>query len=234
MSWVLSHLGYVWSLALAHMGLCVPAIVVGFLVSVPLGYWASRSRAARGVLLVLGNVAYTIPGIALLVLVPVLLGLPIINPTNTVLALLLYAVAIMIRSAADAFAAVSPDVRQSAIAQGFSPAQRFRRVELPLAGPVLLAGLRVVSVSTISLATVSALVGVSSLGELFTDGYQRQFLTEDLTGLVAVLLLAAVFDLILAGTGRVLMPWTRGARISGPAARTLSRPAPTGTIGGAR
>ena len=205
----------IWALILAHVGLSIPPILIGFVVSVPLGFWASRSTAARAVLLTVGNILYTIPGIALVVLVPVVLGLAILNPTNTIIALTLYAVALMVRSAADAFAAVSAPVRESAVAQGFSPAQRFFQVELPLAGPVLLAGVRIVSVSTISLATVSALVGVPSLGNLFTDGFQRSFLTETFTGFIAVLVLAAVFDVLLNLVGRALMPWNRGRPLRG-------------------
>lgn len=226
MDWVWSHLDLVWSLTLTHIGLCVPPIVLGFVVSVPLGYWASHSAAARSVLLTLANIAYTIPGIALVVLVPVVLGLHILDPLNVVVALLLYAVALMVRSAADAFAAVSDDVRQSARAQGFSGGQLFWRVELPLAGPILLAGVRVVSVSTISLATVAALVGIPSLGSFFTDGFQRSFAIETVTGLVAVLVLAAVFDLLIGLVGRVLLPWTRGRRLSRGAPKALSQPVP--------
>jgi osmoprotectant transport system permease protein len=227
MTWVLSHLGDIWSLTLSHILLTVPAIVIGFLVSVPLGYWASRSRVARSALLTAGNIAYTIPGIALVVLIPVLLGLQIINPLNVIVALTLYAVAIMVRSAADAFTSVSGDVRLSASAQGYSASQLFWRVELPLAGPVLLAGIRVVSVSTISLATVGSLVGIHSLGDYFTDGFQRSFATETITGLVVVLLLAAVFDLILSAIGRLLLPWNRGTRLPSRAAKVLSQPIST-------
>lgn len=215
MDWVLSHLDEIRTLTVAHIGLTVPAILLGFLVSVPLGYLASRSRPAQAVLLTLGNVLYTIPGIALVVLVPVSLGFAILNPANVVITLLIYAFAIMIRSASDAFASVSADVRQSASAQGFSAAQRFWRVELPLAGPVLLAGIRVVSVSTVSLATVGALVGIPSLGNLFTDAFQRQFPLEAVVGLIAVILLAAVFDVVLSLIGRALMPWNRGGEPRG-------------------
>lgn len=209
MAWVWAHLGDLADLTVTHIGLAVPPILLGFVISVPLGYWASRSRIARGVLLTLGNILYTVPALALIVLVPVFLGLTILDPKNVVFALTVYAVAIMVRSAADAFAAVSDDVRQSAVAQGFSPAQRFFRVEFPLAGPVLLAGLRVVSVSSVSLATVGALVGIHSLGDLFTDGYQRNFPTEIVVGLAIVIVLAAVFDLVLTLLGRLLMPWSR-------------------------
>jgi osmoprotectant transport system permease protein len=213
MDWVWGHLGQIWGLTLAHIQLSVPPIVLGFLISIPFGYWASRSAPVRAVLLTVGNVLYTIPGLALVVLVPVVLGLSLLNPVNVVVALTIYAVAIMVRSAADAFASVDEPVKQSATAQGYSTAQRFFRVEFPLAGPVLLAGIRVVSVSTISLVTIGALVGIDSLGSLFTDGFQRNFLTEAVVGFVLVLLLAAVFDLLLSGLGRLLMPWNRGRRM---------------------
>jgi osmoprotectant transport system permease protein len=215
MDWVWNHLGDIGGMTLDHIGLSVPPIVLGFLVSIPFGYWASRSAVARGVLLTTGNILYTIPGLALVVFVPVFLGLSLFNPLNIVVALSLYAFAIMVRSAADAFASVSEDVKQSASAQGYSTAQRFFRVELPLAGPVLLAGVRVVSVSTISLVTIGALVGIPSLGTFFTDGFQRDFLLEAFVGFVLVLVLAAVFDVLIGLVGRLLMPWTRGQPVRG-------------------
>lgn len=209
MDWVWSHVGDLSALVVTHIGLAVPPILLGFVISIPLGYWASRSRIARAVLLTVGNVLYTIPALALILLVPVILGFALLDPKNVIVALTVYAVAIMVRSAADAFAAVPDSVRQSAVAQGFSPAQRFWRVELPLAGPVLLAGVRVVSVSTVSLATIGSLTGTDSLGNLFTDGFQRDFVEEIITGIVLVLLLAAVFDLVLSLIGRALLPWNR-------------------------
>ncbi len=226
MDWVWTHLDLISSETLAHIGLSVPPIVIGFLVSIPLGYWASRSAVARSVLLTIGNVLYTIPALALVVLVPVVLGLSLLNPGNVVVALTLYAVAIMVRSAADAFASVSADVRQSATALGYSAAQRFFRVELPLAGPVLLAGIRVVSVSTISLVTIGALVGIPSLGSFFTDGFQRAFLLEAAVGFVLVLVLAAVFDVLLTVLGRVLLPWNRGLRPTAAARRVIAQQLP--------
>ena len=213
MDWVWSHAAAIWSLTLSHIGLSIPPIVIGFVISIPLGYWASRSPAARSVLLTLGNILYTIPGLALVVLVPVLLGLSLLNPLNVIVALTIYSIALMVRSAADAFASVSASVEESATAQGYSALQRFAQVELPLAGPVLLAGLRVVSVSTISLVTVGALVGIDSLGNFFTDAFQRNFLLEAVVGFVLVLVLAAVFDLVLSQIGRLLMPWNRERRV---------------------
>jgi osmoprotectant transport system permease protein len=222
MDWVWSHAGDLWALVLTHVGLSVPPIVLGFVISIPLGYWASRSAPARSALLTLGNILYTIPSIALILLVPVVLGFALLDPKNVIVALLVYAVAIMVRSAADAFAAVSDDVRQAALAQGYGAAQRFFKVELPLAGPVLLSGVRVVSVSTLSLATVGSLAGVDSLGNLFVDGFQRAFTVEIVTGIVLVLVLAAVFDLVLTLLGRLLLPWNRRGIAGGDGSRRRS------------
>jgi len=131
---------------------------------------------------------------------------------NVVVALSIYAVALLVGTAANAFSAVSPAVLDAATASGYSDAGRGLKVELPLAGPVLLAGLRVASVSTVSLVSVGALIGVSSLGSLFTDGFRRDFTTEIVVGVLGTVVLALVFDLILVAAGRVLMPWSTGAR----------------------
>ncbi len=207
--WIGGNLDLIGGRILEHLALTAPPIVIGLVLSIPLGYAASRSSIARSALLTLGGILYTIPSIALLVLVPVTLGLPILDPANLVVALTIYAVAIMVRSAADAFASVPRDVLASATATGFSRWQRFFSVELPLAGPVLLAGIRVVSVSTVSIASVGALIGIDQLGSFFTDAFQRQFFTEAIVGIVCILLVAAAFDVILSTAGRLLMPWNR-------------------------
>ena len=207
--WIGNNLDLIGGRILEHLALTAPPIVIGLVLSIPLGYAASRSRVARSILLSLGGVLYTIPSIALLVLVPVIFGFLILDPLNLVFALSIYAVAIMVRSAADAFASVSADVRGSATATGFSAWQRFFGVELPLAGPVLLAGIRVVSVSTVSIASVGALIGIDQLGSFFTDAFQRQFLTEAIVGIVGILVIAAVYDVILMRVASLLLPWNR-------------------------
>ncbi|NYJ30528.1 ABC transporter permease [Galbitalea soli] len=199
----------IWGLVVDHVAVSVPPIILGFILSIPLGYWASRSRVARAILLGLGSVLYTIPALVLIVVLPVALGTAILDPQNLLRALTVYAIAIMVRSSTDAFSSVSDDVRESARAIGYSGVQRFFAVELPLAGPVLLAGVRVVSVSTVSLATVGAVIGISTLGQLFTNGFQLDFQIEIVTGIVAVLIVAAVFDVIITTVGRLLMPWNR-------------------------
>lgn len=222
--WIGSNLGLIGGRILEHLALTAPPIVIGLVLSIPLGYAASHSTVARSILLSVGGILYTIPSIALLVLVPVTLGLAILNPLNLVFALTIYAVAIMVRSAADAFASVPRDVVSSATATGFSGVQRFFGVELPLAIPVLLAGIRVVSVSTVSIASVGALIGIDQLGSFFTDAFQRSFPTEAIVGIVAILLLAALYDVVLSRIGKALMPWNRTRAAEMASAKVYSVP----------
>ena len=125
----------------------------------------------------------------------------------------------MVRQTADALASVDPDTRQAATALGYSGWSRFWKVEFPLAGPVLLAGLRVVSDSTVSLVSIGSVIGVTSLGYLFLNGLQRNIPGEVISGIVATLVIAIVFDLVLVGLGRLLMPWTRVDRTRGRGGR---------------
>lgn len=184
-------------------------IVLGFVLAVPLGWVANRWQVVRGVIVGGGSLLYTIPSLPLFVILPYLLGTRITDPLNIVVGLSVYAVAIMVRMTADAFSAVPADVIDSATAMGYSAWTRFWSVEFPLAGPVLLAGMRVVSASTVALVSVGALVGSANIGYLFTDGRQRQFLEEILVGVAASLVIALVFDAVLVAIGRILMPWSR-------------------------
>ncbi len=207
MSWFIDNFSYVWSLTMRHMWLSAVPIVVGFVVALPIGWYADRHPRLRGGLLGFVGILYTIPSLALFAVLPGLLGTGFLSPINVIIALSIYAAAVMVRTASDAFGSVSPAVLDAASASGYSPAQRALRVQLPLAGPVLLAGLRVVAVSTVSLVSVGALIGVSSLGSLFTDGYRRTFNTEIVVGIAAIVVLALVFDLVLVALGRLLLPW---------------------------
>lgn len=223
MNWLWSNLDLVGELALVHLALSVPAIILSFVLSVPLGWVAHRYRWSRGVLLALVGLLYAIPSLALFIALPAVTGLSLRSPVNLVIALTLYGVAVLVRTATDAFDAVERDIRQSATAMGYSAAGRFWGIELPLAGPVLLSGLRVVIVSTVSLATVGAVIGVQSLGSLFTDGFQRGIQAEIITGIVATILLALLLDGLAVLLGRALMPWTT-REATGRA--TISRRAP--------
>ncbi|WP_193597495.1 ABC transporter permease [Microbacterium sp. YJN-G] len=209
MIWVGDNLDLILELALVHLRQSVIPIVLGLLLSIPLGWVAWRFRLVRGPIIVLTGLLYTIPSLALLILMPAVIGYSATEEPNLVIALTIYAIAILVRAVADGLDSVDADVRQAATAMGYAAPRRFLAVELPLAGPVILAGLRVAAVSTISLATVGILIGVSNLGYLFTNGLQRRIIAEVLAGVVAVVVIALVVDGLLVLLGRMLMPWTR-------------------------
>lgn len=212
MDWFLANSSMVLERAGQHMVLAIIPMVLGLLLSVPLAQLARRHRALRSVVLTASSLLYTIPSLALFIILPTILGTRILDPLNVVVALTLYAVALLVRAALDAFDSVGADVSQAAVAMGFKPLARFLRVDLPLSLPVLFAGLRVVSVSNISLVSVAALLGVGNLGMLFTSGLQRGFITEVMVGIVAILVLALLMDALLVVLERILTPWERAGR----------------------
>lgn len=212
MTWIIDNLGLIWQLTLVHLQQSVIAIAIAFVISVPLGWFAWRYRLVRGTLITLTGLLYTIPSLALLILLPTALGYSILSEANLIVALIIYGVALLVRAVADGLDSVDADTRLAATAMGYGAFRRFWAVDFPLAGPVILAGLRVTSVSTIALATVGILVGVTNLGYLFTNGYQRRIIEEIFSGVVAVVVLALVIDVVLVLIGRVLMPWARRPR----------------------
>ncbi|MFG6445138.1 ABC transporter permease [Microbacterium sp. P06] len=212
MSWVLDNLDLIGGLTLDHLRQSVIPLLIGFVLSVPLGWVAWRYRLVRSGVITITGLLYTIPSIALLILLPSAIGYSFISETNLIVALTIYAVAILVRSVADGLDSVDPGVRQASTAMGYGSFRRFWAVEFPLAGPVILAGIRVAAASTISLATVGILVGVINLGYLFTNGLQRRIIPEVLAGVVVVVVLALVVDLVLVMVGRLLMPWARATK----------------------
>ena len=212
MSWVLANIPQVEAYLVAHLLQVVPAVLATFVLSLPLARLAQRVRPLRALIVSGASLMYAIPSLALFVILPLVLGTGIRDVANVVVALTLYGLALLVPTAVEALEAVDQRVRDAATAVGMGPARRFLTVELPLAGPAILAGLRVVTVSTVSLTTVGAVLGVRSLGWLFTNGFQRGLTAEILTGLVVTVLLALVLDGLVVLGGRVLMPWTRGLR----------------------
>ncbi|WGL51574.1 ABC transporter permease subunit [Nocardioides sp. BP30] len=209
MTWFFDNFSYIRGLAWRHLWLSVIPVVLGFVIALPIGYAARRWRIGGKALLSLASVLYTIPSLPLLVILPGLLGTSFLDPKNVLIVLTIYAVALLVGTAAGAFGSVSESVVDAARASGYSTWQRILQVELPLAGPVLLAGVRVASVSTVSLVTISPLIGVSNLGSLFTDGFQRYFTTEIIIGIICVVVLALLLDLLWVLIGRLAMPWLR-------------------------
>ncbi|WP_029144611.1 ABC transporter permease [Microbacterium luticocti] len=219
MSWIADNLGSILDLSLVHVRQSAIPIVLAFVISIPLGWAAWRYRLLHGPILVVTGLLYTIPSLALLILLPLFLGISVLSDVNLIVALTLYGIALMVRAVADGLASVDADVRLASVAMGYGPLRRFWTVDLPLAGPVILAGLRVMASSTIGLATVGILVGVTNLGYFFTNGLQRRILVEVFTGIVAVIVIAVVVDLLLVLAGRLLMPWARASRRPRRAAR---------------
>ncbi len=209
MTWLTNNTPTIWAALWAHLLLAVPPIILSFLISLPLGWLAHRNRFVRFPLVAGSSVFYAIPSLPLLIVLPLLIGTTVRSPVNVVVALTMYGIALMVRSAADALDAVSRDTVTAATALGYGAWRRFLIVELPLAGPGLLAGLRVVAVSTVSLVTVSAVLGVHSLGMLFTEGFQRGIVAEVITGIALTVVLAVLVDRVLVWLGWLLLPWTR-------------------------
>lgn len=209
MTWIVNNLDFIAQLMIAHLAIALPPIVLSFVISIPIGWVANRFRWSRGVLLTVCGLLYAVPSLPLFVALPTIIGTGLQDPINVVIGLTLYGIALMVRTTADGLASVDADIRQSASAVGFSGPGRFWRVELPLAGPVLLAGLRVVAVSTVSLTTVGAVLGIKSLGLLFTDGIQRNIPEEIWTGIVLTVAIALVLDGLIVLIGRLVMPWSR-------------------------
>jgi osmoprotectant transport system permease protein len=206
-------------LLLVHTRLALLPLLLGLLAAVPIGWAAQRYRPARAVVLGGANVLYTVPSLALFVILPSILGTRILDELNVVVALALYTAALLVRPVVDALEALPGHVLAAATALGYRPLRRFVSVELPLAVPVLSAGVRVASVSNISLVSVGALIGVGGLGQLFTEGFQNAYNAPIVIGIVLTLALALVVDLLLVGSRRLLTPWQAvpRARIGRPA-----------------
>ena len=211
MDWFLSNLDFIWLHTRLHLVQAIVPLVLGVLAAVPLAQLARLNPVVGSVLLTGSSILYTIPSLAMFVFRPVVLGTRVIDPVNVIVALSVYAFSLLVRSTLDALDSIDDGVRQAAVAMGYTPVRRFLTVDLPLSLPVLFAGLRVVSVTNISLVSVGALIGVPSLGTLFTDGLFRSFPTEIAVGIAIILLLALVLDLLLVLVERLLTPWTRSA-----------------------
>ena len=218
MDWVLDHLDDIGTYTAQHAWLAGVPLVLGLVLAIPLG-WLSRQYGWLYTPLVVGTgLLYTIPSLALFILMPLLLGTSILDPVNVVVAMTIYTLALLVRTVADALRSVPDSVIASATSMGLRPLRRLFTVELPLAVPVISAGMRVAAVSNVSIVSVAALIGVPQLGSLFTDGFQRDFLDPILSGLAACVLLALLFDLLIVAATRLATPWLRTAAPTGRAA----------------
>ncbi|MFC4853574.1 ABC transporter permease [Actinophytocola glycyrrhizae] len=207
--WLPRNVDKIADATVEHLYLALLPVLVGLIISLPLGWAASRWPAVRLVLVPLAGVLYTIPSLALITLVPLMIGTKIIDPLNVQVPLAVYTIALLVRSVTDALLAVPDDVTAAATAVGFRPARRFLTVELPLAIPVIVAGLRVAAVSAMSLTAVGALIGIGGLGSLITEGFRRNNAVEMVVAIVLILVIALIIDALLLLAGKLITPWTR-------------------------
>ena len=209
MEWFTSHLDDVWELFVKHAYLAGLPLLVGLLIALPVGWLARRYSWLYPPLIVGTGLLYTLPSLAVFILLPGILHTQILDPFNVLVAMTIYTVALLVRTVADGLGAVPDDVRLAANAMGYRPIRRLLGVELPLAVPVISAGMRVAAVSNVSIVSVAAIIGVAQLGSLFTDGFNRAFFPPIITGIIACGVLSLLFDIIIVVVTRLLTPWTR-------------------------
>src|SRR5262245_23448647 len=204
--WIATHLDDLWALTVEHIVLTVIAVSVGFLLSFLLALAVVRWRGAYGLITAVTGIMYTIPSLALFAALVPITGL---TATSALIALVSYTLLILVRNIVTGIDGVPVDARDAADGMGFTRSGRLWHVDLPLASPVIVAGLRIATVTTIGLVTVSALIGQGGLGRLISEGLRTTFPTKTITGAVLSVVLAVIADLVFVLTLRVLTPWSR-------------------------
>jgi osmoprotectant transport system permease protein len=208
-AWIQRNLSMIGNLLVEHIILSVLPVLVALVISLPLGFLVFKTKRVANVILAFLGVIYSIPSLALFVMMPLILGTKILNPVNIVAALSIYSIALLVRSVVDGLRSVPASVKQSASAVGYGWLRRLVRVELPLAMPVIYSGLRVVTVSNIALVSVAVLIGSGALGKLFDLGFGSFFYTPIIVGLVLMLALALAADALILLIQRGTLPWFR-------------------------
>jgi osmoprotectant transport system permease protein len=204
--WIFSHGSEIWSRLVQHVQLTVIAVGLGMAISFPLAIFAHRHRAAYAPIAWVTGLLYTIPSLALFVILLPITGL---STTTAEIGLVSYTLLILIRNIVIGLSGVPEDVKEAARGMGYTSRQLLWRVEIPLALPTIVAGIRIATVSTIGLVTVAALIGRGGLGQFILEGLQTFFNTEILLGAVLSVALALVADGLLLGTQKALTPWSR-------------------------
>lgn len=204
--WVGRHTDDIGAAVREHVTLTLIAVGIGLLIALPLALAAHRWRRLATPTLAVTGVIYTIPSLALFAFFVPITG---ISRTTAEIALVGYTLLILIRNTLTGLAGVSPEVTEAARGMGFGPTAQLLRVELPLAVPAIIAGVRIATVTTVGLVTVAALIGQGGLGQFILDGLQRDFRTPLVTGAVLSVALAVGADLLLLGLQRLMTPWTR-------------------------
>ncbi|MFX1758968.1 ABC transporter permease [Rhodococcus sp. As11] len=201
------YLGTFWELLGDHLVMALGASLLGLVIALPLGLACVRWPRVYAPVLTVCSVLYSIPSLAFFVLLIAFTG---ISRTTVILPLAVYALAGLVPNVVDGLRAVPDSVRQSAVAMGFSTPRRLLTVDLPLAIPAVIAGLRVATVANISMVSVGALIGMGAFGALFTASVQLDRLDLAIIGIIATVVMALVVDAVLVLVQRLTTPWMRG------------------------
>jgi osmoprotectant transport system permease protein len=208
--WVTDHLDEIRMRLFEHIELTVLAVGFGVLIAIPLSFLSTRWHRSYTPTLAITGIMYTIPSLAFFVLLGPVTGF--ISRTTALIPLVCYTLLILVRNTVTGLEGIPPEVKEAATGMGYTQTRLLLRVELPLAMPAIIAGVRIATVSTIGLVTVTALIGQGGLGQLLVDGFQRDFQTPLTVGIVLSLTLAVVADLLLLGALTLATPWRRKGR----------------------
>jgi osmoprotectant transport system permease protein len=204
--WIGDHLDEIWARTLEHLQLTGLTLVIGFAISFPLALLAHRHRRLYPPITWVTGVLYTIPSLALFVTLLPFTGL---GTTTALIGLVAYTLLIFIRNTVAGLDGVPEDAKEAARGMGYTPRQILWRVELPLALPVIIAGVRIAAVTTVGLVTITALIGLGGLGHFILEGLQLFFSTATIVGAVLSVALALAVDGALLLVQRMLTPWAR-------------------------
>jgi osmoprotectant transport system permease protein len=208
--WITDHLDEIVSRGLQHVYLTVVTVLIGFLIAFPAAVFASRHRWAVSPITSMSGVLYTIPAFAFIFLLLPITGLSL---TTVVIPLIAYSLLILFRNTLAGFDSVPADVKEAATGMGLSRRQLLWRVEVPLATPVIIAGLRIATVSSIALITIAALIGRGGFGQFILDGLDTFFWTPLIVGVVLSVALAFLADIALLGLQRLMTPWAKATGV---------------------
>jgi osmoprotectant transport system permease protein len=203
--WIIDNLDQIGQRLGEHVLMVVASVLIGFVISFGLALLARSYRWTYGPIIAVTGTLYAIPSLALFVLLIPITGLSL---TTGIVALVLYTLLILVRNIVVALDGVPPEVVEAATGMGYGPLQRFWRVELPVATPVIVAGLRIATVTTVGLVAITTFIGLGGLGYLIINsGTRRFFPTSIYVGVALCVVLAVVADLLLLWLQRRLTPW---------------------------
>lgn len=210
--WVSRNTDLIWSSLREHVVLTVLAVAIGLAISLPLGILATRRRWVYPPALAVTGILYTIPSLAAFALLLPFTGF---GRTTVLIPLVSYTLLILLRNVVEGLNAVPAEIKDAADGMGYGSFRRLVRIELPLALPTIMAGVRIAAVTVIGLAAVAGLLAIPSLGQLIYIGQQRPIRTAVTVGIALSVGLAIIADALLALVQKLLSPWARARALGG-------------------